>query len=557
MQTYKGRQVFMETLLSHGVEYLFGNPGTTEMPIMDSLLEYPDLQYILTLQESVTVGVAHYYAQASGRTGVVNVHVGPGLGNALGMLYNVWEANTPMLMTAGQQDTRSRLREPLLGHDLVAMAAPLTKWSVEVGTADEMAPILHRAFKIANEPPEGPVFVALPIDVMEQDTEIGPAAPSRLFLRSEPDPAGVEAAAEVLRSASRPAIIVGDAVARAGAQKELVAFAETVGAPVFLEGLCHRLNFPTDHASSRWRISLEHSGIKQILGQSDVVVLVGGSFFEELWFDDTSPFPEGARILHLEPSTRKLAHNFPVEVGLIGDLVASLSALTAAVGEGSGDDYVVAAQSRNEELRRAKDEELQSQAKRAEAHWDDRPISPARLMAEIRDHAPDDVVVVNEAITAGGDLSRTLNFRESADYYGTRGGGIGQAMPGAIGVKIAHPDRPVLALSGDGSALYTIQALWTAAYHDLPLVWVILHNRTYRILKINMDIYQRRFGLPGDRPYPHMDLTGPDVGFVDVARGFGVEAETVEHPEDIQAALKRAFASGKPYLLDVAIEGGM
>ena len=280
-----------------------------------------------------------------------------------------------------------------------------------------------------------------------------------------------------------------------------------------------------------------------------------GSFFEEVWFDDTSPFPEGARILHLEPSTRKLAHNFPVEVGLIGDLVASLSALTAAVGEGAGDDYVAAAQSRNEELRRLKEEELQGQAKRAEAHWDDRPISPARLMAEIREHAPDEVVVVNEAITAGGDLSRTLNFRESADYYGTRGGGIGQAMPGAIGVKIAHPDRPVLALSGDGSALYTIQALWTAAYHDLPLVWVILHNRTYRILKINMDIYQRRFGLPGDRPYPHMDLTGPEVGFVDIARGFGVEAETVEHPEDIEPALKRAFASGKPYLLDILIEG--
>src|SRR5688500_404621 len=176
--TLKGRQVFMETLLAHGVEYIFGNPGTTEMPILDSLLEYPQLRYIMTLQESIAVGAAHYYAQASGKTGVVNLHVAPGLGNGLGMLYNGYEANSPMLVTAGQQDRRMRLREPLLGHDLVAMAAPIVKWSVEVQSADEMAPILHRALKIAHDPPEGPVFVALPIDVMEQDTEAGPVSAS-------------------------------------------------------------------------------------------------------------------------------------------------------------------------------------------------------------------------------------------------------------------------------------------------------------------------------------------------------------------------------------------
>ena len=137
MPSYKGRQVFMETLRAHGVEYIFGNPGTTEMPILDSLLEYPDLRYIMTLQESIAVGAAHYYAQASGKTGVVSLHVAPGLGNGLGMLYNAYEANSPMLVTAGQQDRRTRLREPLLGHDLVAMAAPVVKWSVEVERSEE------------------------------------------------------------------------------------------------------------------------------------------------------------------------------------------------------------------------------------------------------------------------------------------------------------------------------------------------------------------------------------------------------------------------------------
>jgi benzoylformate decarboxylase len=176
-------------------------------------------------------------------------------------------------------------------------------------------------------------------------------------------------------------------------------------------------------------------------------------------------------------------------------------------------------------------------------------------MAEIRDTMPERAVVVNEAITLTPDVMRTLSFRRPGDYYGTRGGGIGQAVPGAVGVKLAHPDRPVLAISGDGSALYTIQALWTSAHHDLPMVWVILHNRSYRILKFNLDNYQRRFGLPGDRPYPHMDLTEPEIDFVAIARGFGVMGEQVSRPDEIRPALERAWKSGKPYLLDVLIDG--
>ncbi|MEE2775233.1 MAG: thiamine pyrophosphate-binding protein [Acidobacteriota bacterium] len=554
--SYRGRQVFMETLTKHGIRYMFGNPGTTEMPIMNSLIDYPEIEYILALHESVAVGIGHYYAQASGIPAVVNVHVGPGLGNSLGMLYNAYEANTPMLMTAGQQDTRMRLREPLLGHDLVAMAEPLVKWSVEVKTADEMAPILHRALKIATEPPEGPVFVALPINVLEEETEIGPIAPSGLYLRSAPDPRGIVAAAELIAEANRPAVIVGDAVGRANAVPELVAFAETLGAPVYAEGLCHLVNFPTDHPCWGARASLEHGGIRNILDDSDLVILLGGSFFEEVWFDDVSPFPDGAKIIQMEPSPHRLSRNFVVDVGVLGDLAASLDALTAAVRSATDGTFAAAAGARFEEREAAKAEENAAQQSRTEEHWSARPISAARLMAEIRDCAPDDLVIVNEAITAGGDVARTLHF-EPGDQYGTRGGGIGQAVPGVIGAKLAHPDRPVLALSGDGSALYSIQALWSAAYHDLPLVWVILHNRTYRILKYNMDIYLRRFGLPGDRPYSHMDLTKPDIDFVDLAKGFGVAGETVREPEEIRPALERAFAAGKPYLLDVFIEGAV
>ena len=190
----RGKQVLMESLIAHGVEYIFGNPGTTESPILDALLDYPQLRYVVALHEGVALGAASYYAQTSGKPAVVNIHVAPGLGNALGMLYNALKARSPLVVTAGQQDTRLRLRGPVLGHDLVAMAAPLTKWSVQVERADEFALILHRALKIATDPPAGPVFVALPIDVLEQETDVEPFRPGP-SLSGVPSP---------IRPASRP-----------------------------------------------------------------------------------------------------------------------------------------------------------------------------------------------------------------------------------------------------------------------------------------------------------------------------------------------------------------
>jgi benzoylformate decarboxylase len=213
----RGRQVLMETLVAHGVDRIFGNPGTTESPLLDSLPDYPQIEYIVHLHEGVAVGSASFYGQASGKTAFVNLHVAPGLGNGVGMIYGALKNNTAMVVTAGQQDTRMRLRDPVLGYDLVSIAAPVTKWSVQVESADELGPILQRAFKIANEAPAGPVFVALPINVMEQETDIAPARPATLFDKSRPDPAGIAAMAKLLAAAKSPAIVAGDDVARAGA----------------------------------------------------------------------------------------------------------------------------------------------------------------------------------------------------------------------------------------------------------------------------------------------------------------------------------------------------
>ena len=351
-------------------------------------------------------------------------------------------------------------------------------------------------------------------------------------------------------------IVCGDGIAHARAMDELVRLAELLGAPVWFEALHHHINFPSSHPNCRDRLPFDHGGIRRCLGGADAVLLVGGNFFEEMWHDPESPFPEGAALIHLEASPDRLARNFSVAVGLLGDIRAGLRAVFEAVNRRIDDDFRTGARERNAQLAQSKALEADSYERRAEEQWHHRPISLSRLMAEVKNAMPEDTIIVNEAITASADLKRRIRFDRTGDYYGTRGGGIGQAMPGAIGVKLAHPDRPVIAVSGDGSAMYTIQALWTAAHHKIPVVWIIVNNRTYRILKINMDLYRKRFGLPSDRPYPHMDLADPDLEFVKLAEGFGVQAQRISEPDGIAPAVKAALESGKPRLIDVRVQGG-
>ncbi len=551
----RGKQVLMESLIAHGVSFIFGNPGTTESPVIDSLVDYPQLRYIVALHEGVALGAASYYAQATGETGVVNFHVAPGLGNALGMLYNAMKANSPLLVTAGQQDTRLRLRDPLLGHDLAAMAAPLTKWSVQAERADELSLLLHRAFKVAHDPPAGPVFVALPIDVLEQETEVKPIPAGAMYCGGPADPSGIQKAAALLLERESPVIVIGDGIARSRAGDEVLALAESLGAPVWGEGIRMHAAVPSKHANFRLGLPFDAASIRKALDGSDVVLLAGGPFFEEVWFSPGSPFPSQAALIHAEESPGLLAYKHGVHVGLVGQLKPVLHALRVAVEEEASARFREAAARRNQGLRALKAEEAVRQRTRAEKRWDRVPISLPRLMAEIEAALPEDAVVVDESITASLDLERTLSVRGPGDYYGARGGGIGQALPGSLGVKLAHPDRPVVAISGDGSAMYSIQALWTAAHHDLAIIFVILNNGEYRILKHNMDTYRQRFAVKSDRPYLHMDLRPPDLGFVDLAQGLGVQGVRVAAPGDLGPALTRALSAQRPYLLDVHVEG--
>ncbi len=551
----RGRHVFMDSLVAHGVDHIFGNPGTTESPLLDTLADYPSVKYVVALHEGVALGAASFHTQATGRPAVVNLHVAPGLGNGLGMMYSALKANSPLVVTAGQQDTRMRLRDPLLGHDLVAMAAPVTKWSVQVECADEMAAIMRRAFKIATDAPAGPVFVALPIDVMEQETANGAIGPGDSYRAPQPDPAGVGQAVMRMLGARAPVIVAGDDIARSGAHAELVSLAETLGAPVWVEGLRHQTVFPNRHPNARGAVPFDAAAIRKALGDADLVILVGGPFFEEVWFAAGSPIPDGAQIVQIEDSAQRLGFNFKADVGLVGGMKRSLSACREAARKLGGDGLAAVAAQRNAALAAIHAAEAEAHAERTKKSWNRTPISMARAMAEIAAALPANAVVVDESITANLDLARAFDFKAPGDYFSGRGGGIGQGLAGALGTQTAFPGRPVVCISGDGSAMYSIQALWTAAHHALPIVFVILANREYRVLKHNLDTYRQRFGVQSNNGYPNMDLTGPVMDFVDLARGMGVAGTHVTKGDDLRAAVEAAFGNGKPHLIEVEIEG--
>ena len=556
----RGRQVFMDSLRAHGVEKIFGNPGTTENPLLDSLLDYPDIEYIVALHEGIAVSAASFYTQAANKPAVVNLHVAPGLGNGIGAIYGALKANSPLVVTAGQQDTRMRLRDPLLGHDLVAMADSVTKFSAQPNSADELALLMQRAFQIACEPPCGPVFIALPINVMEQETEQAARAMGHVYDAVIPDSAGLEQLRDLLAEAERPAIIAGDEIARSGAFHTLVLLAEQLGAPVFNEPLRTQLAFPNRHPNYAGRMGLDINAMRGQLADHDLVLLIGGVQLEEVWFDTGTPFAQnvhgnrGARIVQIESTRDQLAKNYPVDLGLYGDLAETLSRAVAQI-QTLPPAFGAATQTRNEQLEQTALTNKARAEKQLEKLWAAKPMAPVRALHEIAAAVPADTVIVDESITASVDLANVFDFAQPGDYLGGRGGGIGQGIAGAIGAAVAHPDRPVALLSGDGSAMYAIQSLWSASHHELPIVFIILSNREYRVLKHNMDIYRHRFSTDSNKPYPEMDLTNPLLGFVEMAQGMGVAAEQITDADQISAQVRAAFATGKPALIDIVVSG--
>ena len=544
----RGRKVFMESLIAHGVDAIFGNPGTTENPLLDSLVDYPSIKYYVALQESIAMSAASFHAQAKGSASVVNLHVAPGLGNAIGMMFGALKANSPVLVTAGQQDTRMRLREPLLSYDLVEMAKPVVKWSAEPRTADEMGPILSRAFKIAMTPPRGPVFISLPVDVMSAETAVLVSTNRGQLVPPSADLDQIQGLAERLSRAGAPAIIAGDDVTVYDGFDSLTKIAEITGATVFQEGIRVHNNFPNNHPNYRGRMPFYASAIQNLLSPFDLVLLVGGQFFEEVWFDAENMIPESVDVLQIESSAKQLEQNFSVSYGIVGHIGKTLKLLSESLTSSE------ASSSRNQKLL-AISEEKERKKNQNSIPAEASPMHPSTAASEVIKALPTNAIVVDESITNSGEVANALNLSRPHQFYAGRGGGIGQGVAGAIGIQIAHPDKPVVCFSGDGSAMYSIQALWSASHHRLPILFIIWANREYRVLKHNLDIYRLRYDSASNNPYPHMDLEKPVIDFVAIAKGHGVDAERIDDPEKIQAAVKKAFESGSPNLLEITIAG--
>lgn len=549
-----GKEAFLELLYRHGVRHIFGNPGTTELPLMDALALRGDIRYLLALHEVPAMAMADGYAQASGAVGVVNVHVSGGLGNAMGMLFNAWKARSPLLLTAGQQDGRLAFREPVLWSDLARVAGPYVKWTYEVPRVEDLPQAVRRALKVALTPPTGPVFLALPMDVMEASGDLDLSPPPPIFSRQRGAREGLEEAARVLAAADRPLIVAGDGVAQSDALAGVAVIADLLGAPVYADTVSgySRPVIAWDHPLYRGPLPLMAPDIRKLFEAADVVLAVGISLFNQYLYFPEEPFPAGTPLVHIEADPWEVGKNYPAQVGVVADPRAALAELADLVrGRWGARDVERAAERRQIQM---------SEAARARAEWERRaeqhvqasPLEPVAVLKAVCDVLPEDAVVVDEGVTSSFPIHWFQRRRDPKAYFGHRGWALGWGLGATLGVKLGLPDRPVVGLLGEGSAMYGIQGLWTAARERLPVTYLVFNNASYLILKAVLAGTRAPAAAQGK--FLGMDLVQPEIDFVALARSLGVEARRVDRLDDLREELGRALRAAGPVLLDVPVE---
>jgi benzoylformate decarboxylase len=549
-----GARAILHLLAEAGIPYLFGNPGTTELPLMDAVAEQSRVRYILGLHETPVMATADGFAMASRNVGVVNLHASCGLGNAMGMLYNAHREGTPLLVTAGQSDRRIRFEEPILWSDMTAVARPWTKWSAEIERVEDVPAAVRRAIQLALTPPTGPVFLSLPMDVQMAEGELDLTPPHRFDHGVRPPLEAIRRAADRLLAAENPAILAGSRVAEAGAVAELVALAERIGAPVYSENATShgRLPFPAGHPLYAQQLPLWAPDIRKTLAEHDVLLVVGMDLLRMyVHHDPPQAMPPSARLIHLDESAWQIGKNYPVEVGVLGNIRMSLAELVdrlkqdAAAIESRARDRTARYAARHAAIREA----LRRQA---EAEHGRTPLTAAAFMDAVGRVLPPNVAVVEEAVTTTEHRLERLGHLQNTDgYFAHRGWALGWGMGSAVGVKLAWPDRPTLALIGDGAAMYGFQALWTAARYRIPVTFVICNNGQYRILKDGA----RMLGLPAAVAgrYEGMDLAQPTIDFVGLASALGVEARRADGFEEVSDLVSQSLAGDRPQVFEVPI----
>jgi benzoylformate decarboxylase len=547
-----GRSAFLAVLKDEGVTHLFGNPGTTELPIMHALAEHPDLNYVMAMQESLVVAMADGFSRASGQLTAANVHVAPGLGNALGSLYNAKFTGTPIILTAGQQEQGHGLTEPLLYHDLVPMAAPLVKWAVEVTRLEDLPRIMRRAAKVAMTPPTGPVFISLPGDILNMEGGIDLGASTRIDTRVRPSDDVLDALASRILKAQKPIIIVGDEIVKSDALAEAAAFAEAFGCPVLQQSVAYGAHFLSENVCYIGGLNREQPDVRAALAPYDLMIALGADPIRMSVWSEVEPMPPGLTMVQIGLNDWDLAKNYAAEMAVRADVRETLRALTPVLVKKGGkalkdraEKSIAALKESNWTAKRKKLVATIGAKEQAKG----KPINPDFLTLRLVETLPKDAVVVNESLTSGRLINSLLPYRDRFGYHGLASGGIGWSVPASVGISMAQKDRPVVCFVGDGSAMYSIQAIWTAAHHELPITYVICNNGGYRIIK------QRLKAFHGNDQFVGMDFVEPAVDFVGLAKSMGLEAHRISDPAALEPALRKATSTPGTKLLEVMVEG--
>jgi benzoylformate decarboxylase len=547
------RDYLLEFLAEQGVEYIFGNPGTTELPLVDGCDAHPSIRYVLSLHEDVAVAQAMGYARASGRIGVVNLHVAPGLAHGLGNLYNAFRARVPLLVTAGQQHTGLLIHEPILAADLAGMVRPFTKWAYEVTRLDELPIALQRAFKELTTPPYGPVFLSLPMNLLLEEAADLPAAKVSRVAPVQADQSGIDEAAAILAAARRPMIVSGDGVGHAGAWDEVADLAEAIGAPIHTEGYSTLWNCPADHPLFRGPMPNLPTAMRDLFDGIDTVLWCGVTSPAPVSrYDERGPLvPWRLRTIAVDDSPWEIGKNQPVEVGLLGDVKGTLGRLLAALRRTPVAPPELAA--RTAAVRQAAAERVRAWRSTVEAARTATAVSATLVAAELRDLLPAGAVFVDETISNRPSFVNVLRFDDPLSYFAANGLSLGYSAGVAVGIKLARPDRTVVNVVGDGSLMYYPQALWNAAHEQTPVLFVVLNNGEYRVLKMITDRMGGPWGSSTAMP-ASLDIEKPAIDFVALARSLGVEAERVTAAAELRPALARGVEARQPYLVEVILD---
>ncbi len=525
------RDATFDLFRAHGMTTMFGNPGSTELPM---LADYPaDFRYVLGLQEAVVVGMADGFAQASGKTTVVNLHTAPGVGNAMGAIFNAQANHSPLLVTAGQQArAQITLQANLTNRDATRMPHPLVKWSYEPPRAEDVPLALAHGAHLAGLPPRGPVFVSLPMDDWGVEVDPGDAQAAidrKVTAAATADPEAVRALAAALDAATNPVLVAGPDIDASGAWDLGITLAERQRLPVWASPATggNRLGFPENHPNFRGVLPPAIGPVGQTLEGHDLILVVGSSVFPYYPHIPGPLLPEGAKLIAITSDPDE-AVRAPMGDAIVADVKLSLEALLAAVPESArpapepnpGPGEIPASD----------------------------PLNPSTVHTALAEVLPEDAIVVLESPSSTLALRNQLRISRPGSYYFAAGGGLGFGLAAAVGVQLAQPNRPVVCVLGEGSAQYAITAFWSAVAYDAPVTFLVLRNEEYAILKWFAEVEQVT-GAPG------LDLPKLDVAAV--AEGYGVKAHRARDRDEVRGALAAALASSKPELVEVPVTPGM